>query len=459
MRNLFKNLIDFIPMPHTIASVRRTILLAVLLLLTPFGIHSAEANCSTAPNKALIRHTVDASGIDFFVTPADTGCPATKLSYAFAYYDQGSSSWEKWSAWVIGSTTGKAFNFRVPAIKGKTRVTVAIEANNKWGNAELTRENNERNGIAFQSASMESLTPTSSTVINAVLSGQAYTFEISHPESAICSNFIASSTNLLRNYNCNIPISYRVTSQSTSPFYGNGKVFTDLGADVGFFGNTTFGDTPGTDWRKSTIYVSMPSDGSVYLSFTGAGSHHTYAVVSKKPINLRVKSAAEVAAEKAAIEKAAADKAAAEAAKERQAQEAKKLTISCVKGASTRKVTGETPSCPSGFRNPMSNYLTFQAFSQCKLYKKDADYGGARLRDGGRTLVLDAVKETSYSLNRLTLVDLACVKKVIKMPAFVDSKVGSTRAIDGMQTAQWGKLSAFWTYHPDDGLNISFNNS
>lgn len=306
--------------------------------------------------------------------------------------------------------------------------------------------------------SLNAQAETANTVISAVISGQSFTFEISHPESAICSNFIQSSTiSLVRNYNCNIPIRYRVVSQTSGYFYGNGKVYSEAGVDVGFFGTSTFSDSPSSDWKNSTIYVSMPSNGSVSLFFTGAGKHHTYSVISSKPIQLRVKTSEEVAAEKAAAERAEAEKAAAQAAREQNAQNAKKLSITCIKGKSKKQVIGERPTCPKGFTNPLGKYLTFRAFSECKLYKKDSPYGGARLSDGGRTLVLDAIREYNYSLDTVNNQDLACVKKVIAMPAFVESKIEITRAIDGLQTGKWGKLSAFWTYHPDSGLNISIN--
>jgi len=164
------------------------------------------------------------------------------------------------------------------------------------------------------------------------------------------------------------------------------------------------------------------------------------------------------AAEKAAAAKLAAEKAAAaEAAAEKASQDAKKLTINCVKGNSNRKVVGENPQCPKGFTNPMAKYLTYQAYAKCKLFKKDYILAGAQLRDNGATLILSGVKEFRYDISALVETDLICAKAIIKMPAFVDAKIGSTRAIDGMQTAQWGKLSAFWNYHPDSGLNITFN--
>lgn len=220
----------------------------------------------------------------------------------------------------------------------------------------------------------------------------------------------------------------------------------------------------GTVWKDSDLrFISKQSQNvSVKFDYTYFGSTQ----VTKKEILIKtlVKTQAEIDAENAALRAAAEvaaakERAAAEvaAANEQAAQRAKKLTITCTKGKQTKKVTSESPSCPSGFKNPMANFSTYQAFSKCQLYKKDALVGGAQLKDGGRTLILDAVRERSYRLNALTNEDYECVSKVMKMPAFVESKVESTRAIDGMQNAQWGKVSAFWNYHPDNGLNITFN--
>lgn len=63
------------------------------------------------------------------------------------------------------------------------------------------------------------------------------------------------------------------------------------------------------------------------------------------------KAAAEkAAAEKAAADKAAADKAAAEKAAAEKASAAKKKTITCVKGKTTKRVTAVNPKCPSGYK-------------------------------------------------------------------------------------------------------------
>ena len=209
----------------------------------------------------------------------------------------------------------------------------------------------------------------------------------------------------------------------------------------------------GTVWKDDNLsFRSKQSQSvSVKLDYDYFGSTQ----VTKKEISIKtlVKTQAEIDAENAALRAAAEVAAANELAEQR----AKKLTITCTKGKQTKKVTGERPTCPSGFKNLMANFATFQAFSNCQLFKKDSLVGGAQLKDGGRTLILDTVKERSYRINALNNADYLCAAKVMKMPAFVESKVESTRAIDGLQNAQWGRVSAFWNYHPDNGLNITFN--
>lgn len=296
--------------------------------------------------------------------------------------------------------------------------------------------------------------PIPSTVFNANISGIKFTFEIAHPETANCSNYLAGYSS-----NCTIDINYKVSSDgAVGYFYGNGVVLNESGTKVGYFGSYTFGDSPEAIWKNSTIYVSMPNSGKVYLSFTGAGSHHTYTVVSQKYINLNVQTAEQAALDKAAADKVASDKAAANKVAIQAAQNAKKLTITCKKGSTSKEVKGESPVCPKGYTNPLDKYLTFQAFSKCQLYKKNSSIGGVSLLDNGKTLTFTyAGKYSSYLVAAGSYADVTCALTVMKAPSFVTSQIDTTRALDGLQKATWGKVSSFWTYHPDNGLNISFN--
>lgn len=190
-------------------------------------------------------------------------------------------------------------------------------------------------------------------------------------------------------------------------------------------------------WGESE--QSRENEGKNGISFDLNGS-----AADKAALELKAREDAELAAEEK------------EAAEELAAWNAKKLTITCTKGKATKKVTGDPPACPSGYTNSKSGYLTFQAFSKCRLYKQDSPVGGAELLDAGKTLDLHLATNTEFLLSALKNSDFNCATKILKMPAFVGSKISSTRALDGIQSAKWGKISAFWNYHPDDGLKITF---
>ena len=430
--------------------MKRLLILAICVGLNSLILPNAIATCSTIPDKPLVTSKSDVSGIEFTVSPATTGCAATQLNFTYTYFDQVGKTWGEWTKWAVGSNTGRAFSFKVPSIKGKSRVTIGLTASNKWGTSALTRENPEANGIGFLIVANTVI----SLLIKSVRGDESLKFEISHPDSGACSNYLGSRDS----YNCSLPMEYRITSEdSTSSFYGNGGVYSETGEKVGYFGAYTFTDDPSSQWKSTTINVSMPTTGKVYLSFTGAGDYHSYTTLSRTYISLTVKSSEQAAAEQAAAVKTAADNAAAAELAEKQRQAAKQLVITCIKGKQIKNLSGKNPKCPTGYINPMAGFATFQAFSTCQLYKKDAVIGGAQLKDSGRTLILDGLSDANLQVNQLTDSDLSCVAMVMKMPSFVSAKIGSTRALDGMQSDRWGKVSAFWNYHPDNGLDISFN--
>lgn len=298
-----------------------------------------------------------------------------------------------------------------------------------------------------------------------------YKVKVAIPKKVQCDQFDQKRADLDL-YNCKAPI--RTSGESSvsidpkSTF--NGSVLLTAYIDGTLRGTprgisyptVPLGRAMGSYWANSDIRFSLNASGMVSLRVDLGAIKPT--VNRAIQIQVNVKTQADIEAENqaaraAAIAAAERIKAATEVAeaRDRATQLAKKLTITCVKGKISKKVTGDSPRCPKGYKNPMEGFATFKAFSTCQLYKKDALVGGARLMDGGRTLILDTVKERSYRADALVDSDYECAAGVMKMPAFISSKIESTRAIDGMQTAQWGKLSAFWNYHPDNGLNITFN--
>ncbi|WP_460391835.1 hypothetical protein [Actinophytocola sediminis] len=75
------------------------------------------------------------------------------------------------------------------------------------------------------------------------------------------------------------------------------------------------------------------------------------------------------------------------------------------------------------------------------------------LGDGGTTLVLDMEGE-EYGSGTATFDDVTCVLVALDVPTSVTSRMNGTRALDGMQDAEWDGIEASWTYHPDAGLDV-----
>lgn len=95
-----------------------------------------------------------------------------------------------------------------------------------------------------------------------------------------------------------------------------------------------------------------------------------------------------------------------------------------------------------------SKYKTEKAFYICNLGNK----AGALLEDSGRTLTLDGAYKYI-----ITESDFNCVTNAMGVPASVLRKIAMTRALDGTLDARWSNINAFWNYHPDSGLNITFS--
>lgn len=49
-----------------------------------------------------------------------------------------------------------------------------------------------------------------------------------------------------------------------------------------------------------------------------------------------------------------------------------------------------------------------------------------------------------------------CISRELDMPQRVRSDIDQTTAMQGQRTAEWDDIEAYWTYHPERGLDISF---
>jgi hypothetical protein len=79
-----------------------------------------------------------------------------------------------------------------------------------------------------------------------------------------------------------------------------------------------------------------------------------------------------------------------------------------------------------------------------------SDIYGPVLGDEGRSLTVDIEGEEDPGGQPMEVYD--CVAAELGLSDSVMARIGATRALDGMQSAEWGGLLLSWTYHPDDGL-------
>jgi hypothetical protein len=79
-----------------------------------------------------------------------------------------------------------------------------------------------------------------------------------------------------------------------------------------------------------------------------------------------------------------------------------------------------------------------------------------QLADEDTTLIVDVQGEDVGS-GSISFAALSCVLVELDTPSYVISQIDSTRALDGMQSASWETYTAQWTYHPDQGLDITIH--
>jgi hypothetical protein len=75
------------------------------------------------------------------------------------------------------------------------------------------------------------------------------------------------------------------------------------------------------------------------------------------------------------------------------------------------------------------------------------------LGDDDQTLMVDMAGEELGS-GTASVEDVMCVLNELDTPQAILAQMASTRALDGMQSAEWSTYAVKWTYHPDNGLDL-----
>ena len=91
-----------------------------------------------------------------------------------------------------------------------------------------------------------------------------------------------------------------------------------------------------------------------------------------------------------------------------------------------------------------------------ELVRAQEACGSGVLADDDTTLIMD-MEGDDLSSGDASYVDVICVLAELGTPSYVVSQMESTRALDGMQSASWEIYTAQWTYHPDQGLDITIH--
>lgn len=80
----------------------------------------------------------------------------------------------------------------------------------------------------------------------------------------------------------------------------------------------------------------------------------------------------------------------------------------------------------------------------------------ATIGDGGDSLIFDGPGEEESDFARSTDY-MSCILTEAGVPDYVRSRMGSTTALAGQQSASWEGMEASWSYHPDSGFDLTLH--
>ena len=90
-----------------------------------------------------------------------------------------------------------------------------------------------------------------------------------------------------------------------------------------------------------------------------------------------------------------------------------------------------------------------KAYDECKYILAETSLGSFQLADGGHSILVSA----TTTVKDLDGVD--CLTDVLDTPRSTIANIGSTTSMMGRQTEVHDGLTYAWSYHPDNGLNMT----
>jgi hypothetical protein len=75
------------------------------------------------------------------------------------------------------------------------------------------------------------------------------------------------------------------------------------------------------------------------------------------------------------------------------------------------------------------------------------------VEDGGTSIIVDGPPDDTNT--NTFYPDLASLLTALDVPAYVVDQIDSTSSLQGLREASWNGIEAQWSYHPDNGLDLT----
>jgi hypothetical protein len=75
------------------------------------------------------------------------------------------------------------------------------------------------------------------------------------------------------------------------------------------------------------------------------------------------------------------------------------------------------------------------------------------VEDGGTSIIVDGPPDDTNT--NTFYPDLAALLTALDVPAYVVDQIDSTSSLQGLREASWNGIEAQWSYHPDNGLDLT----
>ncbi len=100
-----------------------------------------------------------------------------------------------------------------------------------------------------------------------------------------------------------------------------------------------------------------------------------------------------------------------------------------------------------------SSATQFQSALDTCLSAGEDGYDDVQIGEDGQTMYLDGSGEDDYSA--LEYSSEFCILNALDIPEIIITRMNATSSLMGVQTGDWDNFSASWTYHPNNGLDVS----